>query len=115
MWWIACGGGLIGMAVGVRPDLADRDVVADQRRRAADLRLVAEPDHHVRADDARRDSRDRRHACWSPPACRPRRKLYDPEVTDGKILVGVENPPDSSLDAFEKALRAPPGAGVKKI
>ena len=42
--------------------LADRDVVADQRRRHADRRLVAEPDHHLRADDARRDPRDGDHA-----------------------------------------------------
>ena len=39
----------------------------------------------------------------------------DPEVTSGSILVGVENPPDSSLTAFEQALSAPPGARIKKI
>ncbi len=44
-----------------------------------------------------------------------RRGIYDPEVTSGSILVGVENPPDSSVDAFEQALSAPPGARVKKI
>ena len=44
-----------------------------------------------------------------------RRGIYDPEVTSGHILVGVENPPDSSVDAFERALSAPPGARVKKI
>jgi len=30
--------------------------------------------------------------------------LYDPEVTDGKILVGVENPPAGSIPAIERAL-----------
>jgi hypothetical protein len=44
-----------------------------------------------------------------------RRGIYDPEVTSGSILVGVENPPDSSLTAFEQALSAPPGARIKKI
>ena len=44
-----------------------------------------------------------------------RRGIYDPEVTSGSILVGVENPPDSSVAAFEQALSAPPGARVKKI
>ena len=44
-----------------------------------------------------------------------RRGIYDPEVTSGSILVGVENPPDGSVDAFERALSAPPGARVKKI
>ena len=36
----------------------------------------------------------------------PRRRpaLYDPEVTDGKILVGVENPPAANLPALERAL-----------
>lgn len=38
------------------------------------------------------------------PARRP--KLYDPEVTDGKILVGVENPAASSSAAIESALTA---------
>lgn len=41
--------------------------------------------------------------------------LYDPEVSDGKILVGVENPPDSSVSELEKALAAPPGARVKTL
>lgn len=44
-----------------------------------------------------------------------RRGIYDPEVTSGNILVGVENPPESSMAAFEQALSAPPGARVKKI
>ena len=62
-----CGGSpaaaaLIGMATALRAGVDHRDVVADQRRRPADLRVVAEPDHHVRADDARRDPRDGDHA-----------------------------------------------------
>ena len=36
----------------------------------------------------------------------PRKKLYDPAVADGKILVGVANPPEASRGALEKALRA---------
>jgi hypothetical protein len=43
------------------------------------------------------------------------RTLYDPEVTDGCILVGVENPPGSSVADLEQALGAPPGARVKTI
>jgi hypothetical protein len=38
-------------------------------------------------------------------------KLYDPEVSDGYILVGVENPSDA--DALERAL-ALDGARIKK-
>jgi hypothetical protein len=41
-------------------------------------------------------------------------KLYDPEVTDGQILIGVENPPDSSVADLERSLSAPPGARVKR-
>jgi Alternative complex III, ActD subunit len=41
------------------------------------------------------------------------RTLYDPEVTDGKILIGVENPPDSAVAELERSLAAPPGARVK--
>jgi len=42
-------------------------------------------------------------------------KLYDPAVTLGQILVGVENPATESMAAYETALGAPPGAVVKKI
>jgi hypothetical protein len=31
-------------------------------------------------------------------------KLYDPAVMDGKILVGVQNPPAASMSAIERAL-----------
>ena len=41
--------------------------------------------------------------------------LYDPEVSDGQILVGIENPPANSVSELEKALAAPPGARVKTI
>jgi hypothetical protein len=41
------------------------------------------------------------------------RALYDPEVTDGHILVGVENPSPTSVSDLEMALGAPPGARVK--
>ena len=38
--------------------------------------------------------------------------LYDPEVTNGKILVGVESPRDGA--AVERALRSIGGADVKR-
>jgi len=43
------------------------------------------------------------------------RSLYDPEVTDGNILVGVENPADTSVSDLEVALGAPPSARVKSV
>jgi hypothetical protein len=44
-----------------------------------------------------------------------RAALYDPEVSDGKILVGVENPSADSVREVEAALSAPPGAHVRTI
>lgn len=41
--------------------------------------------------------------------------LYDPEVSDGQILVGVEHPPQSAIDSLETALGAAPGARLKTI
>lgn len=41
--------------------------------------------------------------------------LYDPEVSDGKILVGVENPPDASLEELQRALSAIGGGRVNTI
>ncbi len=40
--------------------------------------------------------------------------LYDPAVTDGKILVGVENPTEASLPALERALTAGGAAELKR-
>jgi Protein of unknown function (DUF3341) len=42
-------------------------------------------------------------------------KLYDPEVSDGKILVGVENPPTDAVADLQKALAQPAGAEVRTI
>jgi hypothetical protein len=42
-------------------------------------------------------------------------KLYDPEVTDGQILVGVEDPPEESISSLQATLSAPPGARVKTV
>jgi hypothetical protein len=42
-------------------------------------------------------------------------KLYDPEVTNGKILVGIETPRDGQEADVERALLAGPGAQVKSI
>jgi len=39
--------------------------------------------------------------------------LYDPAVTDGKILVGIQDPPPARLPALERALAAG-GAGELK-
>jgi hypothetical protein len=41
--------------------------------------------------------------------------IYDPEVSDGKILVGVLNPVESAVGSVEAALGSPQGAQVKRI
>ena len=41
--------------------------------------------------------------------------LYDPEVSDGQILVGIENPPQDTISVLEQALSAPPGARLKTL
>ena len=41
--------------------------------------------------------------------------LYDPEVTDGQILVGVESPRQQTVADLQQALQGPPGARVKTI
>jgi ActD protein len=47
---------------------------------------------------------------------RRRPALYDPEVTrSGKILVGVENPPERSVADLEKALRTAPDIALRTI
>ena len=43
------------------------------------------------------------------------RQLYDPEVSEGQILVGVEDPADSLVRDLEAALGAPPGARVRTL
>ena len=47
----------------------------------------------------------------------PRRTpaFYDPEVTNGKILVGVENPAQANVLALERALMAVGAAELKRI
>ena len=42
-------------------------------------------------------------------------KLYDPEVTNGKILVGIAAPRDESGADVERALLAAPGGQLKTI
>ena len=41
--------------------------------------------------------------------------LYDPEISNGNILIGVANPPESSLATIERALRTDGLADLKQI
>ena len=108
MWWIACGGGLLGMAsayglawiteywwpinVGGLPIFAwwpNLIIIFELTMLGAILATVVTL--IVTGGLGRRGDR-----------------LYDPAVSDGKILVGVENP-SGDVDRLEKALAAPGG------
>jgi hypothetical protein len=114
IWWIACGGGLIGMAsafglawltemswpinVGGLPTFAwwpNLIIIFELTMLGAILATVISL--VVTAGLGRRLG------------------LYDPEVTDGRILVGVENPADGMLADLQKELAGPPGARVKTL
>ena len=46
---------------------------------------------------------------------RTRQGIYDPEVSSGSILVGVERPALAAIAAYEQALSTTPDARIKKI
>jgi hypothetical protein len=114
IWWIACAGGLLGMAtafgltwltetswpidVGGLPTYAwwpNLIIIFELTMLGTILATVATL--LVTAGLGRRSS------------------FYDPAVSDGKILVGVANPPDANVPALEDALGAQPGGQVKTI
>jgi hypothetical protein len=114
LWWIACGGGLLGMAsafgltwltemswpinVGGLPIFAwwpNLIIIFELTMLGAILATVI--GLFITAGLGRGGG------------------LYDPEVTDGSILVGIENPAADKVDAFKQALESPPGARVKSI
>lgn len=114
-WYIACGGALLGllfstwlttfaeeawpMAVGNMPIVAwypNLIVIFEMTMLGAILSTVATL--IISAGLGRRTP-----------------KLYDPEVTNGKILVGIAEPrPDSGADV-ERVLQSVPGAQLKTI
>jgi hypothetical protein len=115
MWWIACGGGLVGMSLGFLlawitetswpinvgglptwawwPNLI---IIFELTMLGAILATVI---------------------TLIVTAFLPERggRLYDPEVTDGQILVGIENPAESSVAELQKTLGQPAGARVKTL
>ena len=114
LWWVACGGGLLGMAaafgltwltemswpidVGGLPTYAwwpNLIIIFEMTMLGAILATVI--GLVVTAGLGRRAG------------------FYDPEVTDGSMLVGVENPSPNRVDELQKALESPPGARVKTI
>jgi hypothetical protein len=114
MWWIACAGGLIGMAtafglawltetswpmnVGGLPTFAwwpNLIIIFELTMLGAILATVATL--VVSAGLGRRAS------------------FYDPAVSDGKILIGVAQPAESAVHDLEAALGAQAGSTVRTI
>jgi len=114
IWWIACLGGVLGMAtafglawitevswpinVGGLPTFAwwpNLIIIFELTMLGAILATVVTL--FVTAGLGRRPS------------------FYDPAVSDGKILVGIANPPEASVAALETALGAIHGAQVKTL
>jgi hypothetical protein len=114
LWWVACGGGLLGMAAafgltwltatswpintGGLPIYAwwpNLIIIFEMTMLGAILATVI--GLVVTAGLGRRAG------------------FYDPEVTDGSILVGVENPAPDRVADLQQALESPPGARIKTI
>jgi len=114
MWWFACLGGLIGMSTGYALSyLTEHAWEMD----VGGLPIFAWwPNLIVMFELTMLGAITATVATLVITALLPTkgRNLYDPEVTDGKILIGVENPPDGSIADLERSLSAPPGARVKR-
>ena len=114
LWWIACGGALVGMAsafgltwltemswpinVGGLPIYAwwpNLIIIFEMTMLGAILATVL--------------------GLLITAGLGRNRGLYDPEVTDGAILVGVENPSDEKLKDLQAALESAPGGRIKTI
>ncbi len=113
MWWLACGGALVGMSVAY-----GLTVLTEQSwpMNVGALPVFAWwPNLIIMFELTLLGAILTTVVALLVTASLPGRgeKLYDPAVTSGQILVGVENPSDASVQAYEQALGAPPGAVVK--
>ncbi len=116
LWWIACGGGLLGMATGfLLAWLTETSWPID----VGGLPIFAWwPNLIIIFELTMLGAITATVITLIATALLPERGrgfLYDPEVSDGQILVGVENPADGSIASLEASLGAPPGARVKTI
>ena len=114
LWWVACGGGLLGMAaafgltwlsamswpinVGGLPIYAwwpNLIIIFEMTMLGAILATVI--GLVITAGLGRRVG------------------FYDPEVTDGSILVGVENPDPDKVKDLQAALESAPGGRIRTV
>ncbi len=116
MWWFACLGGLVGMSAGY--GLAWVSEVSWAIDTGGLPVFAWWPNLIIMFERTMLGAIVATVATLVVSALLPSRgrTLYDPEVTtDGKILVGVENPPEGSVPDLEQSLGAPPGARVKTV
>ena len=72
--------------------------------------------HHLRNHHARCHPNHRRHPAGHRPACRTSASASPiPEIWQGKILVGVTDPPDKARPEIEKQLRLAGASQVKTV
>ena len=115
MWWFACLGGLIGMAVGVGLSWLTE---TSWPMNVGGLPTFAWwPNLIIIFELTMLGSILATVATLIVTAFLPGKghTLYDPEVTDGQILVGVEDPPEGSIQSLQATLGAPQGARVKTV
>jgi len=115
MWWLACLGGLIGMSVGFGLSWLTE---TSWPMNVGGLPTFAWwPNLIIIFELTMLGSILATVATLIVTAFLPGkgRTLYDPEVTDGQILVGVEDPPEGSIQSLQATLGAPPGARVKTV
>jgi hypothetical protein len=114
MWWLACAGGLMGMSAGLGLAWLTE---TSWPINAGGLPIFAWwPNLIIAFEMTMLGAIVSTVVTLVVTAGLGRRpQLYDPEVSDGKILVGVQDPPDSAFSQLETALGASPGAKVKTL
>ena len=114
MWWLACLGGLVGMSFGLV--LSWYTATAWPMNTGGLPTFAWWPKLIIIFELTMLGAIFATVATLVVSALVPRKgqSLYDPEVSDGRILVGVENPADEAVATLETALRAPAGAQVKQ-
>jgi hypothetical protein len=114
MWWIACGGALVGLASALGLSwLTETSWPID----VGGLPIFAWWPNLIIAFELTMLGAIVATVITLAITARLGRRstIYDPEVADGKILVGVANPPASTLADLEAALATPASAQLKKI
>ncbi len=115
MWWIACGGGLVGLAVAT--GLAWVSEMSWPMNVGGLPTFAWWPNLIIMFELTMLGAIVATVVTLAVTAAFGRGKagLYDPAVSDGKILVGVENPPSARIDALQQALSVSPGSEIKIV